>query len=126
MVMKALASVEELSITTTLPAIKDVMEFDHGIYLPKLQVFQVQATCTMFVGNRHIENAVTAFSRFLEARGKGLPIAKLDIVPLEKFVLQLALEGKYFDEVLEVMHGWPSLAQVYINGSALERRTPSH
>jgi hypothetical protein len=47
-------------------------------------------------------------------------------MPLKKFVLRLTMrEGKCPDDVLEAMRGWPSFAQVYIDGSLLERLTPS-
>ena len=68
---------------------------------------------------------MTVFSRLLEARGKGVSLASHDIVPLKKFVLRLTIEGKCLDDALEMMRDWPSFAQVYINGSLLERLTPS-
>jgi len=106
-IMGPLASVEELTLyyPKTLGVIQDVMSL-HGlsVYLPKLQVLQV--TCY----GSFMENGVTVFSRLLEARVKGLPLASQDIVPLEKLVVQLTLPGKFPDEV--VMHGWPSFAQV--------------
>ena len=128
--MKAMASVEELSINylSSFAIIQDVTRLDGCIYLPKLQVLQV--TCKIGCGKNAVtilENATTVFSRLLEARGKGLSLESHDIVPLEKFVLwlKLSLQVKWPDKVLEVVHGWPSFAQVYVNGSVLERLTPS-
>ena len=119
--MKALASVEELSVTypmSTLGVIQDVTGVDGCIYLPKLQVLRV-GLC--FIRGALVKKAVTAISRLLEARGKGLSLPSHVVAPLEKFVLRLTFRGKFPDGVLEVMHGWPSIAQVYINGSVLER-----
>ena len=129
--MKALAGVKELSITN-YPGppiiIQDITGLDNCIYLPKLQVLEVTKSSRMkntLVAVSLLENAVTVFSRLFEARGKGLSMAGHDIVPLEKFVLRLALRGKCPDKVLEMMHRWPSFAQVYINGFVLERFTRS-
>ncbi|KAF8345009.1 hypothetical protein F5887DRAFT_1199379 [Amanita rubescens] len=127
--MKVLASVEELSIIylSSFTINQDVTGLDGCIYLPKLQVLQV--TCTIDYGMNPVtalENATTVFSRLLEARGKGLSLASHDIVPLEKFVLRLNFlgQGKWSDKVLELVHGWPSFAQVYVNDSVLERLVP--
>ncbi|KAF8341946.1 hypothetical protein F5887DRAFT_975811 [Amanita rubescens] len=125
-VMKALASVEELSITyprRALEVIQDITGLEGCIYVPKMQVLQVR-TCHIIRGNL-VEKIVTATSRLLEARGKGLSLPSHEIAPLEKFVIWLTLRGKFPDEVLEVMRSWPSFAQVYVNGSVLERLTPS-
>jgi hypothetical protein len=126
-IVNALASVEELSIShpwaDSLSIIQDVTGLDGRIYLPKLQVLHV--TCIVDLIKNPVtvlENTVTSFSRLLEARGKRLSLASHDIVPLEKFVLRLTLRGKCPDEVLKVVHGWPSFAQIYINDSGL---TPS-
>ena len=123
--MKAMASVEELSIIhpdRTLDVIQVITGLEDCIYVPKMQVLQVR---TLYIrGKSHVENTVTATSRLLEARGKGLSLPSHDIVPLEKFVIWLTL-CEVPDEVLEVMHSWPPFAQVYINGSVLERLTPS-
>ncbi|KAF8340899.1 hypothetical protein F5887DRAFT_1284198 [Amanita rubescens] len=123
-VMKALASVEELSITyprRTLDIIQDITGLE-GIYMPKMQVLQVR---TCIIQGNLVEKTVTATSRLLETRGKGLSLPSHDIAPLEKFVIWFTLRGKVPDEVLEVMRSWPSFAQVYIDGSVLERLTPS-
>jgi len=123
-VLKALPNIEELSITHpgSFDIIEDITPGRDGcIYLPKLQVLQV----TYFASENRLERAIPVFSRLLEARGKGLPHVNHDIVPLEKFVAWLTLSGKLSDEVLEVIHGWPSCVQVYINGSMLERWVPS-
>ncbi len=124
-VMKALASVEELSITHprwTFDVIQDIAGLDGCIYVPKMQVLQVR---TLRIHGNLVEKAATVTSRLLEARGKGLSLPSHDIAPLEKFVFRLTLREKVPDETLEVMRSWPSFAQVYINGSALERLTPS-
>ncbi|KAF8340850.1 hypothetical protein F5887DRAFT_432479 [Amanita rubescens] len=124
-VMKALASVEELSITyprRALDVIQDITGLEGCIYMPKMQVLQVR---TCIIQGNLVEEIVTATSRLFDARGKGLSLPSHDIAPLEKFVIWLTLEGKFPDEVLEVMRSWPSFAQVYINGSLLERLTPS-
>ncbi|KAF8332892.1 hypothetical protein F5887DRAFT_1173571 [Amanita rubescens] len=124
-VMKVLPSVEELSIIylSSVAIIQDVTGLDGYIYLPKLQVLQVTCKIQKKAGAL-LEHATTVFSRLLEARGKGLSLVSHDIVPLEKFVLwlNLSLQGKWPDKVLEVVHGWPPFAQVYVNGSVL---TPS-
>ena len=123
-VLKALPNIEELSVThrSALDIIQDITPgLDGCIYLPKLQVLQVAYLARGY----GIENAVTVFSRLLEAQGKGMPHPGHDIVPLEKFVVCLTLLGEVPDEVLEVMHGWPSFAQVCINGSVLKRLAPS-
>ncbi|KAF8345013.1 hypothetical protein F5887DRAFT_1199388 [Amanita rubescens] len=122
-IMKALASVEELSINSpsSFAILQEVATGLGGyIYLPKLRVLQATSQCNVR-GNQVVRNAVTGledvmtvFSSLLEARGKGLYLSSQDIVPLEKFVLRLTLRGKCPDEVLEVVHGWPSFAQVYI------------
>ena len=117
--IKTLASVEELSInypSSPAAVMQDVMELDGCIYLPKLQVLQV----TCIVPANHVKIAVGSFSRLLEARGKGLSLASHDIVPLEKFVVWLTVRGKCPNKALNVVHGWPSFAQVYINGSVFE------
>jgi hypothetical protein len=128
--MEALASVEELSINylKSFAIIQDIARLDGCIYLPKLQVLQM--TCKFGCGKNALtilENAITGFSCLLEARRRGLSLASHDIVPLEKFVLRLnlSLQGKWPDKVLEVVHSRPSFAQVYINGSVLERLAPS-
>ena len=120
-VMKALASVEELSIIYPRRAFDVIQDVTRCVYLPKMQVLQVR---THFIHESLVEKTVTAISRLLEARGKGLSLPSHEIAPLEKFVIWLA--GEFPDEVLEGMHSWPSFAQVYINGSVLERLTPSH
>jgi hypothetical protein len=118
--VKALASVEELSFNSpiTIDAIKEVMGLDGCIYLPKLQVLQVAYVISLNL------NLVGDTLTLLESR-EGLSRASHNIVPLEKFVLWLTLRGKCPDEVLELKHVLPSFAQVYINGSALERLIPS-
>ena len=124
-VMKALTSVEELSITyprSTRDVIQDVTGLEGGIFLPKMRVLQVR---TLGIHGNLVEKAVTAISHLLEARGKRLSLPNHDIAPLEKFVIWLTIRGNFPDEVLEAMHSWPSCAQVYINDSALERLTPS-
>ncbi|KAF8329311.1 hypothetical protein F5887DRAFT_1287729 [Amanita rubescens] len=101
-IVKTLASVEELSIDypSSLDIIQDITGLDGRIYLPKLQVLQV--TCTLN-GVEALKSAVTNFSRLLEARGKGLSqVASRDMVPLEKFVLRLTLQGTYPAEVLAI------------------------
>ena len=128
--MKALASVEELSINYLGPPsiIQDITGLDSCIYLPKLQVLEVTESFRMqntLVAVSLLANAVTVFSRLFEVRGKELSMASHDIVPLEKFVLRLTLRGECPDNVLEMMHGWPSFAQVYINGFVLKRLTRS-
>jgi len=124
-IVRTVASVEELSIDcpNSLAIIQDITGLDGRMYLPKLQVM-----CMVYLVENPVtllEDAVTVFSRLLEARGKELSLASHDIVPLEKFVLRLTLQGKCPDEVLEVVHGWPSFAQLYINGSLFKRLTPS-
>ncbi|KAF8337727.1 hypothetical protein F5887DRAFT_984638 [Amanita rubescens] len=126
-IMKSLASVEELSITyprRTLDVIQDITGLEGCIYVPKMKVLQVRTR--NILGNR-VEQTVAVISRLLEARGMGLSLPSHDITPLEKFVIWLVSVrlGKFPDEVLEVMRSWPSFAQVYINGSVLERLTPS-
>ncbi|KAF8345011.1 hypothetical protein F5887DRAFT_1199387 [Amanita rubescens] len=119
--MKALVSVEELSIKDpgSLAIILDVTGLDGYIYLPKLRVLRVACAVPgrVFLANTvtESEKAVILFSRLLEARGKGLSLASHGIVPLEKFVLRLTLYGKCPDKVLKVVLGWPSFAQVYIS-----------
>ena len=122
MIMKALASVEELSINflSSFTIIQDITGLDGYIYLPKLQVLQVKCILRGDLG----KYTATLFSYLLEARGKGISLASQDIVPLKKFVLWLTVEGKCLDEALEVIYGWPSFAQVYINGSMPERLNP--
>ena len=126
-VLDVLASIEELSITSHsghLDIIRDITPgLDGCIYLPKLKVLQVAC----FTHVERIENDVTVFSRLLEAWGKELSLASWhDVVPLSKFVLRLGLPlgelNPKLDKVLEIVHGWPSFARVYINGSRL---TPS-
>jgi hypothetical protein len=119
--MKALVSVEELSIKDpgSLAIIRDVTGLDGYIYLPKLRVLHVTYVVPrrVFLANQRTESdqAVISFSRLLEARGKGLSLATHGLVPLEKFVLRMTLYGKCSDEVLKVVLGWPSFAQVYIS-----------
>ena len=122
-IIKTLDSVEELSVNyPSSPAIiQDVTGLDGCIYLPKLQVLQV----TCIVPANHVKIAVGSFSRLLEARGKGLSLASHDIVPLEKFVVWLTVRGKCPDKALNMVRGWPSFAQVYINGSVFKRSNPS-
>ena len=123
--MKVLSSVEELSITCprrTLDVIEDIAGLEDCIYVPKMQVLQVR---TRTIDGNLVEKTVTAASRLLEARGKGLSLPSHNIVPLKTFVIRLTLQGKFLDEALEVMRSWPSFAQVYVNGSVLERLTPS-
>jgi len=126
-VMKALASVEELSITyprRTLGIIQDIIGLEGCIYVPKMQVLQFR---TRVIHGTLVEETVAVISRLLEARGKGSPLPSHNIAPLEKFVIWLTfkLQGNFPDELLEVMRSWPSFVQVYINGSVLERSTPS-
>jgi len=89
----------------------------------KLQVLEV--TCIVRGDLGRLGSAVTIFSCLLGVQGKGLSPASHNIVPLKKFVLRLTLRGKCPNEILEVMHSWPSFATVYINGWALEQLTPS-
>ncbi|KAF8332891.1 hypothetical protein F5887DRAFT_39330 [Amanita rubescens] len=123
-VMKVLPSVEELSIIhlSSFDIIQDVARLDGCIYLPKLQVLQVMFKIVH--GKNEVttlENTTAVFSRLLEARGKGLSLTSHGIVPLEKFVLRLnsLFQTKWPDKFSEVVHGWPSFAQVYVNGSRL-------
>ncbi|KAF8341034.1 hypothetical protein F5887DRAFT_428652 [Amanita rubescens] len=120
--MKALASVEELAITypmRTLDVIQDITGLEGCIYMPKMRVLQVRTHIVY-----EVEKTVTGISRFLEVRGKESSLPSHNIVPLEKFVIWLTFK-LFPDEVLEVMRSWPSFVQVYINGSVLERLTPS-
>ncbi|KAF8337187.1 hypothetical protein F5887DRAFT_1283012 [Amanita rubescens] len=128
-VTTALASgIEELSIicSRTLDIIQDITPEldDHYIYLPKLQVLQVTCAAPNW---SHMSSIVTVLDEVLtgRARGKGLSPENQDIVPLEKFTVRLNSGEALSDWVLEVMRGWPSFVQVYINGSVLERSTPS-
>ncbi|KAF8351855.1 hypothetical protein F5887DRAFT_1277615 [Amanita rubescens] len=123
-IMKALASIEELSIThprRTLDVIEDITGLEGFIYVPKMQVLQVR---TRIICGNLVEKTVTVASRLLETRGKGLSLPSHNIMPLKTFVIWLTVQEKFPDEVLEVMRSWPSFAQVYINGSVLERLTP--
>ena len=122
-VMKALASVEELSIIYPRRAFDVIQDVTRCVYLPKLQVLRVW---THIIHEDLVGDAVSVLSRLLEARGKELSLPSHDFAPLEKFVVWLTSRGNFPDEVLEVMHSWPSFAQVYINGSVLKRLTPSH
>ncbi|KAF8341970.1 hypothetical protein F5887DRAFT_975937 [Amanita rubescens] len=122
--MKALASVEELSITYPRGTLNVLQDITGCIYMPKMQVLQVRPC---IIRGNLAEKVEAAASRLFEARGKGSSLPSHDIAPLEKFVIWLTLRGtlKFFVEVLEVMRSWPSFAQVYINGTLLERLTPS-
>jgi len=124
-ITKALAGVEELFINypSSFVLLQEVTGLDGCIYLPKLRVLQVTCQCNVRgnlvkIAMTGLENVVTIFSCLLEAWAKGLSLSSHDIVPLEKFVLWLSLLGKCPDEALEVMHGWPSFAQVYITDSS--------
>ena len=116
-IMKALDGVEELSIIDpdSHAVIQDITGLNGSTYLPKLRVLQVE--CDPCRNHMPLDRAVRAFSRLLEARGKGSSLASNNVVPLEKFVLRLTMYGTQNDEVLEEMHGWPAFAQVYIDGT---------
>jgi hypothetical protein len=114
-ILKALASVEELSINYPrhLDVIEDITGVDGYICLPKLRVLRVAWIKSSWIT---LMNAMRIFSRLLEARGNELSCASHNIVPLEKFVLRLNLEGECSGTVLKFeTHGWPPFAQVYIS-----------
>ena len=121
-VMKALASVEELSIIYPRRAFDVIQDVTRCVYLPKLQVLRVW---THIIHEDLVGDAVSVLSRLLEARGKELSLPSHDFAPLEKFVVWLTVRGKCPDKALNMVRGWPSFAQVYINGSVFKRSNPS-
>jgi len=123
MTMKALASVEELSIMAFPCIIQCILGFDPCIYLPNLRVLQV--ICHQSIDPEHdSEQLVAKISRFLEARheGSGSALSR-DIAPLEKLVLWLNWDPHWAipRNTREVMRGWASFVDIFVNNSLLER-----
>ncbi|KAF8337191.1 hypothetical protein F5887DRAFT_1244740 [Amanita rubescens] len=123
MIMKALTSVEQLSIMDFPCIIQSILGFDLCTYLPKLRVLQV--TCHQSIDpERDGEQLVAKTSRFLEAcHEESRSALSRDTAPLEKLALWLNWDPHWVipHNMLEVMSSWPSFVDVYVNNSLLER-----